>query len=76
MSGNVWEWLNDWYGETAYSALSDGVINPGGPGRGVLRDARGGSWNSEADYLYATYRYGFDPSTRIDTIGFRCARSY
>jgi formylglycine-generating enzyme required for sulfatase activity len=44
MSGNVWEWVNDWNG--GYSA--DSVIDPTGPIDGTTRLHRGGCWSQEA----------------------------
>ena len=45
LSGNVWEWCWDWYGEDYYQGLESGSRNPKGPESGDYRVVRGGSWN-------------------------------
>ena len=43
MAGNVYEWVNDWYGSTYYSTSP--YANPPGPVTGTSKVLRGGSWN-------------------------------
>ena len=52
MLGNVWEWVQDWYGDYPGGAVTD----PGGPGSGSYRLPRGGSWLIYARDCRASYR--------------------
>ena len=71
MHGNVWEWVQDWYG----TYPSGSVTNPQGSSTGVNRVARGGSWNPSARYARSAYRYPDSPDTRLNSLGFRLLRS-
>jgi len=44
MSGNVWEWVNDWYGSYPNGAVTDPTV----PETGSYRVDRGGGWNNSA----------------------------
>lgn len=73
MSGNVWEWVQDWYGEKYYSERSRN--NPEGPHGGTSRVLRGGSWYDVARDSRTSNRYGGDPDGRGNVSGFRLART-
>ncbi len=77
LSGNVWEWVNDWYNSGYYGTLVDGAVNPQGPSSsGDRRVLRGGSWDYDLDSVRAALRYWETPVISSNDYGFRCALSY
>ncbi len=66
MVGNVWEWVNDWYGENYYkdSASSN---NPVGPESGKYRVLRGGTWDDNDYNVRSSFRLWYDPTDRSTT---------
>ncbi len=72
MTGNVWEWVNDWY-DGGYYGISP-YSNPPGPDTGTSRVLRGGGWFLDANNVRTADRFGGSPSYTSGG-GFRCARS-
>jgi formylglycine-generating enzyme len=72
MSGNVYEWVWDWYGNYSSENQSD----PTGPSTEVERVFRGGGGaSSDESRLRVSERFITEPANRKNTLGFRLVRS-
>jgi formylglycine-generating enzyme required for sulfatase activity len=84
LTGNVWEWVHDWY-DPAYYQTTAGAQNPMGPvnaqdptnleWRYRHRVVRGGSFSGVPADLRTTYRFRLLPDMYASDLGFRCAKS-
>jgi formylglycine-generating enzyme required for sulfatase activity len=73
MVGNVAEWTADWYDKDYYKTAPE--KNPKGPEKGTQRSFRGGGWIDSTPSVRAAQRNGTDPNTKMNWLGFRCARN-
>ena len=71
MSGNVWEWCHEWWGDYASTTQT----NPTGPSSGSNRVSRGGSWFCSAQYCRVAFRDDNTPTYSNGDLGFRLVRT-
>ena len=79
MHGNAWQWCDNIYAK--YDAGGDGSTsedqgNPSKVGDEIGRVSRGGSFNDRASFVRSAYRRDSVPANRINSYGFRVARTY
>jgi formylglycine-generating enzyme required for sulfatase activity len=72
MSGNVYEWTNDWYQADPGTGQA---TDPTGPSGGKEKVFRGGAWYFNAEHARSANRERFDPAKRFTYLGFRCVRT-
>ena len=71
MSGNVWEWCEDWHDANAYESYKRRDLKP--PKIGKRRVLLGGSWYyGDPDFFATSHRYHLNPGFRNLDFGFRC----
>jgi serine/threonine protein kinase len=71
MTGNVWEWVSDWYAEGYDGHAAE---NPAGPATGDRRVLRGSGWTIRRTSGRLSDRGRNSPDVQLGVYGIRCAR--
>jgi len=72
MSGNVWEWVSDYYGKNYYK--NSPYKNPKGLDKGIFRILKGGGWRHNSKYQRSSDRFKLEASSSTSFSGFRCVK--
>ena len=74
MTGNVWEWVSDWYSPTYYTFSPS--VDPTGPATGTIQVLRGGAFTMSEANLRSSVRWTYNPAGHSGfDVGFRVARN-
>ncbi len=73
MSGNVRQWMSDWYQRTYYTVSP--YKNPQGPDSGEYKSLRGGAFDDDFQEVETTYRAYHEPTSAGQERGFRCVQN-
>lgn len=72
MSGNVWEWVADWFDASFYAGSPE--ADPTGPAVGKEKVLQGGSFVDGSGPNRVAHRHWYPPQARYKWLGVRCAR--